>query len=1326
MDCNELNIMICNIQSLNSHIDELRALTARPSPPQLIGLVEAQITSTTPRHLSVLNYDSIFIPSPTPPGALTQLSGGGTTLYYHHSISVIHLPSHSLHRLRGLQRNPNYGRTSSIHWFRVKPINSRSNFILGIAYLSPATKDSVSAISEVQANIISTAQTYQNIPMLVGGDFNLRCDIWDRDLSTEAVARSSHLQRVPSFYHELVNTGELTLLNTHYVQSRFIPTRPASNTVLDLTFANLPMLNNITSFVIGSELFADHLPMHTSFSYQHRPDTHPNEQPAPRWSPHSSDRWKASLPQILDDLINSNPELSGLVTDITSTRPPTQAAAQDLIQSIWSSFTLIIESALSQCMPRHNEKRKYHWLTPAVQTQHRVMQSARSRWRRFRHSRYAHALLDEYRSAQLSFKQMAKAAKAESMQQLYASILTEPQAPILWTALSRIRPSSSRRVLGSIPDAHGNQPKDNHESLDNLFSRFINQSLPDRAVNPDHISRLQAFASELESKPTTDDHAESWTWTPEHVREQCTFQRNTRSAAGPDGFPPAIMAHLSTSAYSILAAIYNFSWRHAVLPVEWVSGNVFALLKDPTKPIDDPSNYRPITVTSIFIRTLEHLIHHRLVPLIKSALPPNSLHAHQFGFREGRSCMNAAHLLISTIQNEQREKPSTPLPVVFIDFAKAFDRVSHLHLLHVLATRFGITRRAWLWINRWLRSGRRTRCVSHAFASKWHHGHHYGVPQGAVLAPLLFLIFINPLANAISSLCPLIDLSLYADDAAFFPKSRRAFRAMWNLAVMAHDRQKLESEHGRLILSASKSDTLARTKAKKSEHYRELAIATQLQRALTILSLWLAHVGMSANPSKSRVVVFTSLPSSKQLWLRPATSALYWYAHLQLDGFRLALTDRYEYLGLMLESRLSWKLHVEKVTTKVATVSALLCRLFTMRNHRPHPLAVIRLVKSLLLPHIEYGIMFWCQLKPIQSKEPNELDRLHAFMLKPIRRAFHLPTHSHRLGLLVDCGLTSVHDMANKAVYDYYQRFSSPFIHSQPDVASMLQQTLIGIHITKPPATVHPSTIQTIKDAYFPNVDPALVSGRKLWLNTSLKARFTVEPALNDTLIRAQTRPQLSNLSFVKGHLPHPVITNPAPDCNYIPQISPMHVSGVTQLATFFQWEDQWASTHPNHARKTTAPLTLIKTAPGMTPLLRYVKTNRTIEILMRLRHGRAYTHDTRARFAKTNQPAPSSLCQHPPCLNSQTEDSVSHLLLSCPRHDQLKQDLLTKWKTIRFGRFLRTTNDLSLKLLLGELPKAHNIKYRQQYVEWYQHLSDFVIALYQNLPVNDQCPVPL
>lgn len=74
------------------------------------------------------------------------------------TLSVNHLPLINLDRLDALPHEPNYGRTSSVHWFRITPFNSRSDNILGVVYMSPATKNSRSAITQVQTNILTTAE----------------------------------------------------------------------------------------------------------------------------------------------------------------------------------------------------------------------------------------------------------------------------------------------------------------------------------------------------------------------------------------------------------------------------------------------------------------------------------------------------------------------------------------------------------------------------------------------------------------------------------------------------------------------------------------------------------------------------------------------------------------------------------------------------------------------------------------------------------------------------------------------------------------------------------------------------------------------------------------------------------------------------------------------------------------------------------------------------------------------------------------------------------------------------------------------------------------
>ena len=101
---------------------------------------------------------------------------------------------------------------------------------------------------------------------------------------------------------------------------------------------------------------------------------------------------------------------------------------------------------------------------------------------------------------------------------------------------------------------------------------------------------------------------------------------------------------------------------------------------------------------------------------------------------------------------------------------------------------------------------------------------------------------------------------------------------------------------------------------------------------------------MSANPNKSKLVVFSSANINDHEWLSPNSQS--WYRSLILDGFTLDLTTEYVYLGVTLQCQLKWESHITKLIKKASDVSSMLCRLFIRKNQQPHPLAVIKLVKA--------------------------------------------------------------------------------------------------------------------------------------------------------------------------------------------------------------------------------------------------------------------------------------------------------------------------------------------------------------------------------------------
>ena len=276
-----------------------------------------------------------------------------------------------------------------------------------------------------------------------------------------------------------------------------------------------------------------------------------------------------------------------------------------------------------------------------------------------------------------------------------------------------------------------------YEGVDRESSRLISQEVSDRwrALIPSAVNLSGDFSSR------------EFAAALQHVKPG--------KAPGPDYICPELIIHAGTALKSWLRGFLSSNLRQFKIPKVWRRALVVAIPK-PNKPVEDPKSYRPISLLCVPYRILERLIYARIEPIVDPLLP-----GEQAGFRHGKSRVDQVVLLTQTIEDSFEAKKKAG--AVFVDLTAAYDTVWHrgltCKLLRLLPDKHMVRMIMELVRNRsfTLTTGDSKRSRLRRLKN--------GVPQGSVLAPLLFNIYVYDLPSTVSR------RYAYADDLALLYSS---------------------------------------------------------------------------------------------------------------------------------------------------------------------------------------------------------------------------------------------------------------------------------------------------------------------------------------------------------------------------------------------------------------------------------------------------------------------------------------------------------------------------------------------------------------------------
>ena len=238
-----------------------------------------------------------------------------------------------------------------------------------------------------------------------------------------------------------------------------------------------------------------------------------------------------------------------------------------------------------------------------------------------------------------------------------------------------------------------------------------------------------------------------------HLTESDVFNvianLNPHKATGIDHIAPSVLKSCAYTLTLPLHHLFTTSLKTSIIPNEWKMHKIIPVYKSNDKT--SVKNYQPISLLCNVSKVFEHLIYDKVISTVTKSITPC-----QFGFQKGTSTLHQLLLFFHQLITSKDE-----IDVIYVDFRKAFDSVPHNELLMKLWN-IGIVGTLWKWFRSYLSD--RAQCVSINNCLSKCLPVLSGVPQGSILGPLLFIVFINDLPSVISS----SNTFIFADDTKCF------------------------------------------------------------------------------------------------------------------------------------------------------------------------------------------------------------------------------------------------------------------------------------------------------------------------------------------------------------------------------------------------------------------------------------------------------------------------------------------------------------------------------------------------------------------------------
>ena len=534
---------------------------------------------------------------------------------------------------------------------------------------------------------------------------------------------------------------------------------------------------------------------------------------------------------------------------------------------------------------------------------------------------------NEHRIKQVNFKTYERILKnmiEESKQKYYFDTFSAQKNDIKKTWATIDEKLNRKKNTADFPEEFLYKEKTITDLKDiaNSFNEYFSNIGPSLSEKIDMSESTMTYSDYL----TNPAHSR-FSFTPISEKETLNIINNLKNkkSYGIDGISNVLLKSIANEILKPLTLIINQSLETGIFPDAFKTSKVTPLYKKGDKT--DLNNYRPISILPTISKVFEQVIH---VQLYDYFCKNNLLCEQQYGFRSKHSTELATIKLVDFLVKSMDENK---IPgAIYLDLSKAFDTLNFNILINKLKF-YGITGTPLKLLENYLRN--RHQFVAFKNTNSDLQEIRTGIPQGSILGPLFFSIYINDLINSSN----LFNYLMYADDTTLY----------FNL-----------------------------------EDVDSVNMSDNINIHLEKINVWLKLNTLTVNVSKTKFMIFHKRRDTPQL-------------DLLLNNIKIELVSNFTFLGIILDSSLSWKNHTKMIAIKISKIIGILHKL---KYIFPKEILLI-IYKSLIVPHLNYGLLLWgVNLKDI-------------FLLQ--KKAIRLVTHnsytSHTEPIFKENGLLNLADM---------------------------------------------------------------------------------------------------------------------------------------------------------------------------------------------------------------------------------------------------------------------------------------------------------------------------